>query len=397
MPRLPERPPGDFPHRILLITVGHSPQVVTETFYALAVQHRPRFIPTELHVISTSSGAARARQSLLPGGDDQLGRLSREYKLPTIRFDDSCIHVIRDQAGTPLDDILTPEHNIAVADSVINLVRQLTTDRPDSALHASIAGGRKTMSFLMGYAVSMLGRPQDRMSHVLVRADLEKDPHFFFPSSTVLDRQTQADNGDQPLGDDIILAEIPFVRMRDAASYPVLRSGDISFEALVRETQRALPSPTVIIQPEQRHLMCADCNVQFQPLLLAFYLWFCECRVAGIVVEAAKAEGGVDPSHFLACHRRVIGSAMYGSYAATSRHLTKTRMHGDFIREKSALIKQALVGALGSVANAEPFLIVNTGRRGRPRYQLTLPPSEIRILAIAVEPAANELGFAQQA
>jgi CRISPR-associated protein (TIGR02584 family) len=32
----------------------------------------------------------------------------------------------------------------------------------------SIAGGRKTMGFYAGYALSLYGRAQDRMSHVLV-------------------------------------------------------------------------------------------------------------------------------------------------------------------------------------------------------------------------------------
>ena len=32
-------------------------------------------------------------------------------------------------------------------------------------MHVSIAGGRKTRGFLAGYTLSLLGRPQDRLSH----------------------------------------------------------------------------------------------------------------------------------------------------------------------------------------------------------------------------------------
>jgi CRISPR-associated protein (TIGR02584 family) len=59
-------------------------------------------------------------------------------------------------------------------------VRELTAD-PDCAIHASIAGGRKTMGFYLGYALSLFGRPQDRLSHVLVSSPFESNQNFFYP------------------------------------------------------------------------------------------------------------------------------------------------------------------------------------------------------------------------
>ena len=65
--------PTRYPRRVLLAVSGLSPQIVTETLYALAVAAPAdeRFVPTEVHVLTTTEGARRVRQSLLseqPGG-----------------------------------------------------------------------------------------------------------------------------------------------------------------------------------------------------------------------------------------------------------------------------------------------------------------------------------------
>jgi len=57
-----------YPRRILLAVTGLSPQVVTETIYALGVAAEPGvapFVPTEIHLITTESGAKLARTALL--------------------------------------------------------------------------------------------------------------------------------------------------------------------------------------------------------------------------------------------------------------------------------------------------------------------------------------------
>ena len=50
-----------------------------------------------------------------------------------------------------------------------------------ASLHVSIAGGRKTMGFYVGYALSLFARDQDRLSHVLVPPSLESRQDFFYP------------------------------------------------------------------------------------------------------------------------------------------------------------------------------------------------------------------------
>ena len=53
-----------FPRRVLLAVTGLTPQIVTETLYALAVTQDPAWIPTEIRIINMAEGAKRllARQ-----------------------------------------------------------------------------------------------------------------------------------------------------------------------------------------------------------------------------------------------------------------------------------------------------------------------------------------------
>lgn len=146
--------------QILLVVTGLTPQVVTETIYALW-RTDPTLVPAEVHLITTQRGAEHARLNLLSPSINWIGRLRCDYQLPPIDFNAGHIHVIPGPDGTALEDIRTPEDNVRAADFITNLVRQLTA-ADENALHVSIAGGRKSMGYFVGYALSLFGRPQDR-------------------------------------------------------------------------------------------------------------------------------------------------------------------------------------------------------------------------------------------
>ena len=188
--------PADYPRRVLLAVLGTSPQVVTETLYALMTQS-PRFAPTEIYLLTTSRGAEKARESLLAAAPTVLQRLAADYGWPALPLTADSIRVISDGDGQPLDDIRNAADNEALADAITDLVRDITDD-PDSALHVSIAGGRKSMSFFAGYVLTLFGRQQDRLSHVLVDEALV-GTDFFYPRP-----------GDAT---EVCLADIPFVPM----------------------------------------------------------------------------------------------------------------------------------------------------------------------------------------
>src|SRR5690606_21966284 len=102
-----------YPRRILVAVTGLSPQVVTETLYALAVKQQPAFIPTEVHLITTRRGADNARLKLLSDEPGWFHRFCRDYGLTGIGFTAEQVHVIPDCHGAELDDIRDDTDNQA--------------------------------------------------------------------------------------------------------------------------------------------------------------------------------------------------------------------------------------------------------------------------------------------
>lgn len=239
--------PSEFKKRILLAVSGLTPQIVTETLYALATNPEDSFVPTEVHLLTTTEGAVRAKLLLLSTDPGWFHRLCTEHGLRGVAFPEQNIHLLCGCDGRPLKDIRTAEDNQWAADCITEQVRLLTSD-PESALHVSLAGGRKTMGFYAGYALSLFGRPQDRLSHVLVQSDYEFAADFFYPS---LKRRVIEGRDKRPLDAaeaQLMLADIPFVSMRHGLPERLLE-GESSYSEVVKAANAAIgPAELVIDQ-----------------------------------------------------------------------------------------------------------------------------------------------------
>lgn len=258
------------PRRILLAVSGMSPQIITETLYALVTQSEP-WVPHEVHLITTAEGRNNAESQLLQGSS-HFQRLLRDYAIAElIRFGDDTIHVIRDSAGVELSDLRTPGENEAAADCICEKIRELT-ECPDTELHVSLAGGRKTMGFYAGYALSLFGREQDRLSHVLVSEKYESNPDFFYP--TPASRIIQNRNGEQLDAQDaeVWLAEIPFVRLRSSLP-PGLLTGTHSFSQAVELARRATEKPRLKLQPKSCTYQMNGVTGKLSSIQMALLLW----------------------------------------------------------------------------------------------------------------------------
>ena len=133
----------------------------------------------QIYVITTRPGQNIIERRLL--SDGILAQLCTDIGIlavPRIDF-----HLICDANGRPLDDVRNRADNTALANTIMGVVRSLTAD-PERRVHASLSGGRKTMSFYLGYAMSLYGRPQDALYHVMVPVEFESCPDFFYISST---------------------------------------------------------------------------------------------------------------------------------------------------------------------------------------------------------------------
>lgn len=158
---------------ILFLVTGMTPQIITETVWALACdpENETPWVPDEIHVLSTESGLDQIRSRLFSKKEGQrFEQFKQDYPiLKNIIFDDSATHLhsITDNTGTALSDLKTPEDNEYAANAICQMVKEFT-QQDNVSLHVSIAGGRKTMGFYAGYALSLYGRAQDSISHVLV-------------------------------------------------------------------------------------------------------------------------------------------------------------------------------------------------------------------------------------
>lgn len=374
-----------FPRRILLAVTGLSPQVVTETLYALAVEKEPAFVPTEIHLITTQEGAERARLSLLSGDPGWFHRLCADYGLRGVRFDATRIHVLEDPRGRPLGDIRTPADNESAADFITEQVRRLTADE-ESVLHVSIAGGRKTMGYYLGYALSLYGRPRDRLSHVLVSPRYESHPHFFYPTpySRVIHTPPPDSRPIDTRDARVTLAEIPFVRLRDGLERDLLE-GRAGFSTVVAEAQRALPPQALELDPAGRTLTAGGETFPMRPAGLALY-WMLAERVL-------DGRGGVhwsDPGierELLAYYGRIVGPDS-GDYERAEQAYARGLTPENFDPAK-AHIKQTLLRHLGQ-RRAAPYLIKPLERIPDSRYRrygLDLPKAVVRVRGGRLEAA----------
>lgn len=187
-------------YRVLLCASGMSPAIITETLYALITRPEP-FLPREVHIITTTTGKKEIERQLFQPHLNKQGQLQPTpvealladhwpVGVPRPRFGLDTLHLIGD-----FDDVNSLEANQAAGDCMFNTFLQLQRGQHlqrDAAhaqqpvqIHASIAGGRKTMSFLMGHAFSLLAAPQDELSHVLVNSPFEfVQPTFYFKPKT---------------------------------------------------------------------------------------------------------------------------------------------------------------------------------------------------------------------
>ena len=370
--------PNIRPRRILVAVTGLSPQVVTETLYALAVAATTRWMPERICLITTAKGANQAQLSLL-GPDGQLGRLIADYDLPPVVFDEDDILVLRDEAGRPLDDIRTPEDNERAGDFILEQVR-LLTEQPATELHVSIAGGRKTMGFYLGYALSLYGRPQDRLSHVLVSAPFESHWDFFYPPPAKTDAPAiQLADGTlaDPRTARIMLAEIPFVRMRHGLDER-LTSGRASFSEAVASAQAAVDPGRLVIDLEGKRILAGGTEVRLPPAELAFLSWLARRKKEGKGPVNCPPEGVSEEDYareYLREYEEIADPRAKGTAARLRDGMDKNF----FVQTKSHLFG-SLKKALGP-AGAVSYGVVGEGKPKR--YEVAVAAGDIEWREIA--------------
>ncbi len=257
---------------ILICVTGLTPQIVTETFYCLAVQKKIKI--NELYVLTTLRG-----KSVILGKDsapntpntrlkDELNNLCSKYKVPKPLFENNDKHIITaKEESIELSDIRTDKQNILFPNKAAEFLREKTSD-PDTNIYCSISGGRKTMSVHLAAALSLFGRENDKLLHVLTSEEYEFKG--FYPMNKKEDKALE-------------LSEIPFIRLRSVIGNEVNLKN--TYYEFVKQTQKQLKALTdktqLILKAENKEGRYGLNSIQLEPIEFAFLFKFIENKLDG--------------------------------------------------------------------------------------------------------------------
>ncbi len=262
----------------LIALLGRTPQVLTETLYALCVQEG---IPiSEISAISTQEGRRVAIDKLL---DPQRGRfyqMQRDYpaQCRQMRFSAENIFVAHDGL-LPLQDIQSRRDSENFLELILRVLWERTSD-PHIAVHCSLAGGRKTMSSYMALVMQMLGREQDKLYHVLLTpAEAEHHAEFYYPAPAAQRLRLSDGRIFDSAQVKVELVEIPYVRLRERLPMELL-DRRASFAELLQWTQAqiaALPRmPVLQLFPSRHALRLGPREIVLPPMEFCLYWYFAE-------------------------------------------------------------------------------------------------------------------------
>lgn len=259
---------------ILICVSGLTPQIVTETFYCLTVQKKIKI--DEVYIITTKRG-----RDVVIGIDDaphipktalkkELKNLCQKHKIKMPLFDNNDKHIITaKEESLELSDIRTDKHNVLFPNRVCEFIRKISLD-PDCTLYCSISGGRKTMGVHLAFALSLFGRENDKLLHVLTSE--ENEFKGFYPINK---NEAKA----------LEISEISFVRLRsfikkDEPDNEILAH---NYKEIVDYTQKQLKLQSnkskIILDIERRELSFNQAKKSLQPLLFLFYFHFVEAKL----------------------------------------------------------------------------------------------------------------------
>ena len=359
---------------ILIAVAGLTPQVITETLYYLTQIKKPQSKIDEIYVTTTADGKREIMNKLL----DKSGKFldfCREYKIgsSSIKFDEESIILLSDSKGRTLKDIRSVDDNKFVAHQIIDFIRSLTAD-PNVSLHCSVAGGRKTMSVYLAYALMLFGRSCDTLSHVLVEESLEMDKDFFFPKKSSIKKSM------------VELAEIPYLRLRDKIKQ-IIGFERFSLGEMMHSAQKELDKIPFIsaleVNLKTRCLIIGDIKIRLKPKLLAIYAHFAERRRKlkndlSFVPLKGKDSLFNNSNEVKDIITKILPNAEMGKYKFFRENL---------LQDISKINKQILE-ALGDLALASNYQILPEAQirtYGATRYGLHIEKSKIKPLVESIK------------
>ena len=370
---------------ILLAVTGMTPQVITETVYAL---HQNNQSVDEIHIITTRNGKEKIYSQLIGSPQGYFYKYLEEYGFEKndILFDHTHVHGVTDEYGNELEDILSAHDNERLLAKCLDLAFQFTAGK-NTSVFFSVAGGRKTMSSCLTLAAQLYGRPQDRLYHVLVSPEFESNRDFFYPQKP--SRQIELhDHQGRPYYKDtkfaqVILVPIPFVSIRHLLSSDQLREpkdpGTLMLSLIKEEEPRltvSLPAGKISYKTLELDMMSSH---------MALYAFFAMqkkqclkttdtctgCHDCFMDISALEENQEVISK----LYRKLCGTRPFEEMSSSGIAGLTT----ENFRSLRSKINKALLGAFGPYAGKE-LEITATGTRPDTRYGILMDRKRMEIV-----------------
>lgn len=369
---------------ILLSLLGKTPQIFTETLYALVIQQNISI--NEIKIITTNECFEELNEKLLNSKTGKYYEFCKEWKIDfrLIKFSTENILTAPSDKGKSAD-IDSPLMNL-----LLHTIKSLTSD-PETVLHCSLAGGRKTMSVYFAYALQFFGRPQDRLFHILVSPEqLESHPDFYYIPQTPHNLPTYDGQKISTTSAKIRLIEIPYVRLR--TKVPILfGEKDINYSEMVRITQADLEQmPTLlplILNTHRKTITIGNKIIHFSPIEMAFYRYYAErsrhrdekVHVKEYELYFEKADGEWFPlnsiKHLLTYYQEIASSSAVERFIDT---LENGYLSFNRVCQYLSRIRKKIYHTLNDDERAEYYIVSSVGRY-RKSYGIKLDKSKIHI------------------
>jgi hypothetical protein len=137
-------------------------------------------------------------------------------------------------------------------------------------MHVSIAGGRKSMSFYMGHAFSLVADADDELSHVLVTVAFENPKlGFYYPPLPSQPWERELDGKTYKSSDaEVTLAEVAALKLGNLFDADIPQRAKESFEFAVQLMQATITAPYVDVcfRGEKGHLKILDQEISLSAL-----------------------------------------------------------------------------------------------------------------------------------
>ncbi len=338
-----------YKRKIFIALGGLNPQIITEGIFCLSVLKKIKF--DRIIIFTTDECRSRIEKSL----QEHLPRMEKLYSISLPKEERTEIYSVS-------EEFAIEEGKNPFAEMVFKAVRDLTSSA-GNVLYCLLSGGRKTMSVDLATAMTLFGRKDDKMYHILVDKNFELKG-WFFPEELSDAKQLN-------------LVEKPFIKLRDKFLQVLPELGyteTINF--LQNEIDGSLNLMPLEFIVKERVVKIGGKRLELPPLQYAIYLFFASEKK---FILGGKNFSRTNSEKLWKLYSRV--SSSYG-------HMERVRRFGyqngqfdfEIIQKAISNIRRKVRNMLANNPIADYYVISVKGSYGKKMYGIELPSEKIKIV-----------------